>query len=354
MSILDKAKEVRKGEELPVEVVHEWMKSHVDVGNELPKVTQYSGGASNWTYCLTYPNQAYILRRPPAGTKSKSAHDMNREYKVQSGLKSSFPYVPKMIALCNDESVMGCDFYVMEKLNGIIPRANLPKGLTLSKQEVNQLCRNVLDKLVELHEVDYKAAGLESLGKGKGYSRRQIEGWSKRYTKAKTWNVPSWKKVMAWLHERIPDDVETCIIHNDYRFDNVVLHPERPTEVIGVLDWEMSTLGDPLMELGSSLAYWVEADDNFVIKAARRQPTNLPGMFNRQEVVEYYLDKRKLKIDNWAFYEVYGMFRLAGILQQIYYRYHHKQTRNPAFKNFWILNNALNRMSLKLIKRSKK
>ena len=353
-NILDKAKSVREGEELDIQSVQNWLTSQIDISDEVPKVTQYSGGASNWTYCLTYSDQELILRRPPAGTKAKSAHDMNREYKVQSGLISVFPYVPKMLAFCDDEAVIGCDFYVMEKLNGIIPRANLPKGLNLSKQEVNQLCTNVLDRLVELHQVDYKAAGLDTLGKGEGYTKRQIEGWIKRYGKAKTWNVPSYKKVMAWLQERIPEDVATCVIHNDYRFDNVVLHPEEPTKVIGILDWELSTLGDPLMELGSSLAYWIQDYDNWAFKASRRQPTNLPGMLNREEVVSYYLDKMKLKIDNWEFYEVYGLFRLAGILQQIYYRYHHKQTRNPAFKNFWILNHALNRRCLQVMKNAKK
>ncbi len=194
--MLDKAKSVRKGEEFDIQSVQEWVAEQIDIPNELPEVTQYSGGASNWTYCLTYKDRSLILRRPPAGTKAKSAHDMNREFKVQSGLKKVFPYVPEMLTLCNDESIIGCDFYIMEKLNGIIPRANLPKGLSMNESEVRTLCTNVLDRLIELHQVDYKTAGLETLGKGKGYSRRQIEGWSKRYTKAKTWNVPSYKKVI--------------------------------------------------------------------------------------------------------------------------------------------------------------
>ena len=351
--VLDQSKAVRKGEELDITSIHNWLIDKTNIPDHLPNVTQYAGGASNWTYCLDYSDRALILRRPPAGTKAKSAHDMNREFKVQSGLKKVFPFVPNMIALCTDESILGCDFYVMEKLVGIIPRANLPKGLSLSKQEVAKLCLNVLDKLIELHKVDYKAAGLETLGRGTGYSRRQIEGWSKRYSRAKTWNVPSYKKIIDWLKERIPEDITTCVIHNDYRFDNVVLDPIKPTIVIGILDWELSTLGDPLMELGSSLAYWIQADDNFIFKSSRRQPTNLPGMLRREEVVEYYLDKMNFKIENWAFYEVYGLFRLAGILQQIYYRYHHKQTSNPAFKNFWILNHALNRRCLSVIKNAK-
>ena len=206
-----------------------------------------------------------------------------------------------MIALCTDHDVIGCDFYVMEKLAGIIPRANMPNGLSLNENTVNQICTKVLDKLIALHQVDYKAAGLDSLGKGAGYCKRQIDGWCRRYTKAKTWNVPTYNKVMDWLKVNTPEDIDTCVIHNDYRFDNVVLDPDDPTTVIGILDWEMATLGDPLMDLGNSLAYWIQEDDNFLLKATRRQPTNLKGMFRREEVVEYYLDKMNLKVDNWLF-----------------------------------------------------
>ena len=353
-SVLDRSKEVREGESFDVGVVDEWLKKQ---GVELeghPKITQYSGGASNWTYCLTYQNKELILRKPPKGTKAKSAHDMGREYRVQKALKPVFPYVPEMIAFCEDKSLIEDEFYVMEKLVGIIPRANLPKDLEYSKQDIKNLCLNVLDRLVDLHNIDYKKADLETLGKGSGYCLRQIKGWSERYRNAKTWNVPSYEKVMAWLDERIPEDIKTCVIHNDYRFDNVVLDPDNIERVIGILDWEMATLGDPLMDLGNSLAYWIQNDDNFILRKTRRQPTHLDGMLTREEVVEYYCDKANLKIDNWPFYEVYGLFRLAVILQQIYYRYHHKQTNNPAFKNFWILVNFLNYKCNKIIKRAKK
>lgn len=349
--VIDVGGAVREGEELDLAAVDVWLKPHVDGLEGTADVTQYSGGASNWTYRLEYPSHDLILRRAPAGTKAKGAHDMGREYKVQSALKPVFPYVPQMHAFCEDESVIGTDFYVMDRLKGIIPRANMPRELQLNPEQTRQICMSVIDKFVELHQVDYKAAGLESIGKGDGYCRRQIDGWSGRFSKAKTWNVPSFKKVIRWLDKNCPDDIATCVIHNDYRFDNVVLNPENPSEVMGVLDWEMATLGDPLMDLGNSLAYWVQADDDFLIKAMRRQPTHLPGMLSRQEVVDYYLGKSGLKPENWTFYEVYGLFRLAVILQQIYYRYHHKQTRNPAFKNFWILVNYLNWRCKKLIKK---
>jgi aminoglycoside phosphotransferase (APT) family kinase protein len=256
---------------------------------------------------------------------------------VQAVLKAQYPCVPAMIGLCQDESVIGSDFYVMERIAGIIPRANLPRALALDAAQTRELCTNVIDKLIELHRVDVHAAGLESLNKGAGYARRQVEGWSDRYVKAQTWNVPSYARVREWLAKNTPPDAGSCVIHNDWRFDNCVLDPAAPTRVIGVLDWEMATIGDPLMDLGSALAYWVQADDNFVMKAARRQPSHLPGMLRRDQVVAYYLERTGLRTDHWPFYEVFGLFRLATIAQQIYYRYHHGQTKNPAFKNFWLL-----------------
>ena len=184
--------------------------------------------------------------------------------------------------------------------------------------------------------MDYQKAGLSHLGKGSGYTQRQIQGWSERFTKAKTWNVPSGKFVMNWLTTNMPKDERICITHNDFRFDNVVLDANDYTKVLGVLDWELATLGDPLMDLGNTLAYWVEPDDDFLAQSTRRQPTHLAGMLTRKEVIAYYCKKMNITVDDFTFYEVYGLFRLAGIVQQIYYRYHHGQTNNPAFKNFWI------------------
>ncbi|RFS32259.1 phosphotransferase family protein [Acinetobacter cumulans] len=349
MSVIDVGGSVREGEELDVRAVGNWLIEHGAEISGPVEVTQYSGGASNWTYRLKYSNEDLILRRPPKGTKAKSAHDMAREYHVQRALSEFYPVLPEMVALCQDESVIGCDFYVMKRVEGIIPRANLPKELNFDESQVRELCINVIDKLIELHQVPYQGTDLEKIGKGDGYCRRQVEGWDARYEKAKTLNVPSFKYVRNWLKDNIPADSKTCVIHNDWRFDNVILDPNNPTQVIGVLDWEMATLGDPLMDLGSALAYWVENGDNAIFKATRRQPTNLKGMFSRKEVVEYYLEKTGLKTDNWAFYEVFGIFRLAVIAQQIYYRYYHKQTNNPAFKDFWIVIHALHIRALKLI-----
>ncbi|MBP6113857.1 MAG: phosphotransferase family protein [Acinetobacter sp.] len=349
MSIIDVGGQVREGEELDIQAVTKWLlENGVDVQSPA-EVTQYSGGASNWTYRLKYDNADLILRRPPKGTKAKSAHDMAREFKVQKALVPYYPVLPEMLALCQDESIIGSDFYVMRRIEGIIPRAKLPPELQFGEPEVRELCTNVIDKLIELHQVPYLGTDLEQLGKGEGYCRRQVEGWDSRFDKAHTINVPSFKYVRKWLLEHIPEDSKTCVIHNDWRFDNVILDPKNPTQVIGVLDWEMATIGDPLMDLGSALAYWVEDTDNQIFKSTRRQPTHLKGMFKRKEVVEYYLNKTGLETSNWTFYEVFGVFRLAVIAQQIYYRYYHKQTTNPAFKDFWIVIHALHIRALKLI-----
>lgn len=327
---------VRPGEELDIARVDTWLKGRVPGLTGTPEVSQYSGGASNWTYRLRYESHDLVLRRPPAGTKAKSAHDMGREFRIQKALGPVFPFVTAMVAFCEDASVIGCEFYVMRRLDGVILRKSPPRDLALKPDQTRQLCLNMIDTLIALHGVDTAAAGLESLGKGAGYARRQIEGWSDRYRKARTWNVPRFEGVMIWLAAHAPDDVATCVIHNDFRLDNLVLDPKDSTRIVGVLDWEMATLGDPLMDLGNALAYWVQADDDFFIRSLRRQPTHLPGMLTRREVVEYYAQKTGRRTNNWAFYEVYGLFRLAVIAQQIYNRYQQGQTTNPAFRNFWM------------------
>lgn len=352
--IIDKAGAVRPGEELPVASLVEWINVHIPDLKGTPAVTQYSGGASNWTYCLDFENKSVILRRPPAGTKAKGAHDMGREYRLQKALQEVYPKVPEMLGYTDDESVIGAEFYIMQKFDGIIPRQNMPKGFVISAEDTRKLCESALDGLIELHNVDYKAANLTHIGKGEGYTQRQISGWTGRYQKAKTWNVPKGTKVTDWLANNIPKNEKICITHNDYRFDNLVLNAQNPQEIIGVLDWELATLGDPLMDLGNSLAYWVQADDDWLARSTRRQPTHLPGMMTRKEVIQYYCDKQGLKTEDFAFYEVYGLFRLAAIVQQIYYRYHHKQTRNPQYKNLWIFVHYLLHRCRKIINKNNK
>jgi len=340
-ALIDRPQPVRDEDLFDVDALNAWLKAHLDGIEGRPEVEQFPKGASNLTYRLRYPGRDFILRRPPPGTKAKSAHDVIREYRIQQALAPVFPKVPAMLAACEDHDVIGSDFYVMERLEGIIPRANMPKGLALSEKQTRALCRNAIDTLIELHSVDVETAGLDKLAKGAGYNARQIGGWSDRLRNARTWNVLRGEKVMRWLADHTPDEIAIRLIHGDFRFDNLVLDPDDPLKITGVLDWEMATLGDPLMDLGNALAYWVQADDDRYFRGFRRQPTHLPGMFTRREVVEYYCSKMGYRPENWAFYEVYGLFRLAVIAQQIYYRYHHRQTRNPAFRNFWIAVNYL-------------
>lgn len=335
---------MRPGEELPVATVHAWLAARVPALRDapLPEVTQYAGGASNWTYRLHYPGiDDLVLRRPPAGRKAKSAHDMGREFRVQQALRPYFPYVPEMVAYCDDPAVVGAEFYVMRRIAGIVPRARFPAGVRLDPAAARALSERFVDTLAALHRIDPAQSGLAGLGKGQGYPRRQIEGWIARYDEARTWNAPRFRRVAGWLRARVPEDVATCVVHGDFRLDNLVLDPADPTRIVGVLDWEMATLGDPLMDLGNSLAYWVEAGDDPVARATRRQPTDLPGMLTRREVVARYFAASGIAPRPFAFYEVYGLFRLAAIAQQIYYRYHHGQTRNPAFRRLWLVTHYL-------------
>jgi aminoglycoside phosphotransferase (APT) family kinase protein len=339
----DEAVGVRDEDAFDVEAVAAWLRAHADAAvvapgelDTTPQVRQFPGGASNLTYLLSYPVRDLILRRPPVGAKAKGAHDMNREFTIQSRLRPVFGYVPDMVAFCDDQDVIGSDFYVMQRLAGTILRQDLPPGLTLTEADARSLCLNFLDVLVELHAVEPARAGLDELGKGSGYVARQVGGWSDRYRKARTDNVGDYERVMAWLDANRPDDVATCVIHNDFRLDNVVLAADDPLRVVGVLDWEMATLGDPLMDLSGALAYWVQADDDESYSAIRRQPSHLPGMLSRAEMVDYYTSRRGLTVtpEQWRFYEVFGLFRLGVIAQQIYYRYHHGQTTNEAYAVF--------------------
>ncbi|KZS42990.1 aminoglycoside phosphotransferase [Aquimarina aggregata] len=334
--VKDLEKEQRSGEELDLQKLLPWIKKNIPTINDQPTVTQFSGGASNWTYRLKFEQDDIILRRAPLGKKAAGAHDMPREFHLQKKLKPHYQYVPEMLAVCEDESVLGSTFYLMERLEGIILRKNLPKEVNWDEATVQKICYSFWDKMIELHQVDYKKEGLEGLGKGEGYIERQILGWNKRYANAKTWNVPSGKKVMKWLEENMPKEEKLCVIHNDFRLDNVVLDPSDPSNVLGVLDWELAAIGDPLMDLGNSLAYWIEDNDTSFAKSMRRQPSNIPGMLTREEIITYYCQKTGREVDDFRFYRVYGLFRLAGIVQQIYYRYSKGYTKNKAFKNFWI------------------
>ena len=345
MSAVAGAAPVRDEDAFDVERVAEWLRDNApgEAGIEgTPEVQQFVGGASNLTYLLRYGGgpasggRDLILRRPPSGTNAKGAHDMGREHAIQSALAPVFAAVPRMVAACADDAVIGSPFYVMERIEGTILRRDVPPELGLDRDAVARLCRNAVDTLVALHDVDVHAAGLTALDRGEGYVRRQVEGWCGRYRLARTEDVGDFEVTMAWIEAHQPADRPHVLVHNDFRFDNLVLDPADPTHVVGVLDWEMATVGDPLMDLGAALAYWVQADDDPAFLAVRLQPTHTPGMLSRSEVVQRYSLARGLTVtpEEWRFYDVFGAFRLAVIAQQIYYRFHHGQTTNPAYGRF--------------------
>lgn len=314
---------------------------------------QFQGGASNLTYLLTIGDREMILRRPPAGTKARSAHDMGREFRIMQKLSPLFP-CPRPLACCQDESLIGGTFYVMEKLAGVILRRDLPQGLSYSPEQARALCTNLLDTQIRLHTLNYAAAGLGELGKPQGYVERQVDGWCERFAMAWTDDVPKCESLMAWLKaHRPPDSPRPGIIHNDYRFDNVVLDPRDHLSIVGVLDWEMATLGDPLMDLGASLAYWVQPGDPPQMQALRMQPSTLPGMLTRAQIVRYYADRTGAQIRNPDWYYVFGLFRLAVIAQQIYYRFKLGQTKNPKFQAFGIFVAVLSQVAGKVIDESR-
>jgi aminoglycoside phosphotransferase (APT) family kinase protein len=332
----EEARPPRAGEELDAAAVAGFL------GRALPgfsgevEISQFPGGASNLTYLLRTGGREWVLRRPPFGTKARSAHDMGREYRILSRIQAVFPYAPRTLLFCADPEVLGDEFYLMERLQGRILRRDLPEDMRLVPKDAAALCRNLVDVLAELHAVDYEAAGLAEMGNPEGYVARQVSGWSQRYRAARTDDVPDNEALMQWLEAHQPGDSgRAALIHNDYKFDNVVLQPSKVGwRIRGVLDWEMATLGDPFMDLGASLAYWVQADDPEPLQQIRMLPTHLPGMLSRAEIVDYYCERSGLAPARFDFYYVYGLFRLAVIVQQIYYRFVLGQTKNPRFAPF--------------------
>ncbi len=328
--------------------LHRWLEQNttLDLPTTPPKLRQFLGGASNLTYLVQFPDLDLVLRRPPHGHKAASAHDMGREVTVQRALRPHYPLVPLIHGHCTDDGVIGSDFYVMERIAGTIMRSEAPGEV--SAEQATDLAATVVDALADLHTIDPASVGLSEFGRGPGYVHRQITGWSDRYRRARTDDVPDGETVMAWLAEHEPTDVAQCLVHGDWRFDNLLLDLDQ-SRIVGVLDWEMSTIGDPLMDLGASLAYWVQADDDDAFLALRRQPTHLPGMPTRAQIVNRYAQRTGLNIDNWTFYEVYGLFRLAVIIQQIWYRYSRGESTNPAFASFGMGVNILMERARSLI-----
>lgn len=332
---LDEARSARPGEELDQQRVADYLRTQIPGLAGDFELLQFPGGKSNLTYLVRVGDTELVLRRPPHGTKAKSAHDMGREHRILSKLAPVFSPAPEPLAYCEDESLLGAPFYVMRRLHGIILRRDPPADFPLDAALAGRLSQSLIGTLAELHTVDYQAAGLADFGKPAGYVERQILGWNERYRRARTPDVPDCEAVMNWLEAEMPaDSGQVALIHNDYKFDNVMLAPEKPERIIGVLDWEMATLGDPLMDLGCALSYWVQPDDAQELLAIRQGPTHLPGMWSRQQLAEHYAQRTGIDVGQMDFYMAYGLFRLAVIAQQIYYRYYHGQTQDERFKAF--------------------
>jgi len=330
---LDRAKPVRAGEEVELETVARYLREHI---SEIPadaelSIEQFPAGHSNLTYLVRAGGHEYVMRRPPFGSKVKSAHDMGREYRVLAGLSRVYPLVPEPLVYCEDESVMGAKFYVMRRIPGIILRKDLPPGLELSPAQVTKLHYELVDRLAELHALDPAAAGLADLGRPDGYIERQVDGWTERYRASKTDDIPSVDELARWLAEHRPKESHATLIHNDYKLDNVVLDPDEPTRIIGVLDWEMATRGEPLMDLGTTLSYWVDAEDEVEFHAIRWGPTTIPGSLTRREIVRRYAEKSGRDVENILFFYCFGLFKTAVVLQQIYYRYKQGLTQDERF-----------------------
>ncbi len=336
MSLHDRSKAVRAGEELDIEVLRDYLAAQLEsVSADTPiEVTQFPGGHSNLTYLVRQGDWEAVLRRPPVGSKVKNAHDMGREYRVLSKLGPAYAKAPTPLVYCEDHDVLGSPFYVMERISGFILRKEFPAVLEATPELLGDMCRSFVETLAEVHEVDYEGIGLGDLGRPDGYVHRQVTGWTQRYRDAKTDEIAAVDHVADWLSKNIPDNQRSALIHNDYKFDNLVLSPSNPREVLGILDWEMTTLGDPLMDLGGALGYWVEATDPPALHSLRFAPTHLAGMLTRRELAECYAERTGSSIDSILFYYVFGIFKSLVIVQQIYYRFHKGLTSDARFAKF--------------------
>ena len=325
------AKVIRVGEDLPRETLNHYLRDQLPELSGSLEIRQFPAGYSNLTYLLTFDTTELILRRPPFGNRVQSAHDMSREFRVLSQLSPHYPLAPRVFLYCDDETVIGSSFYIMERRCGIVLRRQLPTGLEVKPNHLQQLATNFANRFAELHSLDYQRLGLTDLGKPQGYIERQVKGWLKRYEAAATHHYPEVEALGKWLANHRPVESDAALIHNDFKFDNLVLAQDNVSQIIAVLDWEMATIGDPLMDLGSTLAYWIEAEDADDLKRWAFAITDQPGCLTRQELAEHYLEARRVQTKDLLFYYNYGLFKLIGIVQQIYARYHRGSTTDQRF-----------------------
>jgi aminoglycoside phosphotransferase (APT) family kinase protein len=327
--------EVREGEGFDLAAVERYMRERIEY---LPEgeleVRQFPSGASNLTYLVKIGDWEGVLRRPPQGPLPPKAHDMGRESNLLMKLHEAFPLAPKPYFFTDDESIIGAPFYLMERRAGINVDDSFPEGVEPTEELCRGMSRMIAETLVELHAVDWREAGLEELGRPEGFLERQVKGWIGRYDKAKTEEVEEVEPLTEWISRDIPESPPATIIHNDYKLNNLILNPDDLTEVHAVVDWEMATIGDPLFDLAVSLSYWVEPGDSRELKEVLPTVTDKPGFFTRKEFIDYYGERSGRDISDMHWYMVFGYFKLAVILQQIYARWYKGQTKDKRFANF--------------------
>jgi aminoglycoside phosphotransferase (APT) family kinase protein len=331
---IDEARDVRDGERLDEGRLGDFLRDALQAPDAPLEVKQFRGGHSNLTYLVRLGDDEYVLRRPPFGAKIKTGHDMAREHRVLSALWKVYDKAPRAVLHCTDESVVGAEFYLTERARGFIPRRDFDEAHQPDEAGAAALCSTFVDALVELHAVDYEACGLGDLGRPDGFVERQVTGWTKRYAKAKTDDLADVDTVAAWLASNMPQSPTPTLIHNDFKYDNLVFDPDDLGKIRAVLDWEMCTLGDPLMDLGTSLAYWVEADDDWAMQAFRLCPTHIPGSYTRAQLAQAYGERSGRDVSQVVFYYVFGLFKVAVIAQQIYARFAAGKTEDPRFAAF--------------------
>ncbi len=351
--IIDKAGAIRKGEELDIAALENYLLDNIEGSKGSLVIDQFPGGASNLTYLIKLGDREMVLRRPPFGANIKGGHDMGREYKVLSALSKSYSKAPRPIIYTTDESILGAEFYVMDRVRGVIFRSKNGPAKELSDMERRTIAEGLMETMAELHGLDYAAIGLGDLGRPDGFTARQVAGWTKRYMNAKTDEFPALEEVATWLAANVPAECKASLIHNDFKHDNVVMDPHDPTQVIAILDWEMCTIGDPLTDLGVTLSYWPNPEDPALMQMAAQNPAALPGNPSRQELVEIYAKMSGNEVNDVTFYFAYGLFKLAGIVQQIYYRYHHGHTQDKRFAQMNHFANGLGQMAAKAIEKDR-
>ncbi|MDA0315155.1 MAG: phosphotransferase family protein [Bacteroidetes bacterium] len=315
---------------LNFDLLKEYLATNLNCSIEQIQVNQLPGGYSNLSFLVQTPIEKLILRRPPFGEKIAKAHDMGREFAILKGLKKAgYTKSPNPVLYCEEEAIFGAPFFLMEFVEGAILRNQVPKGMALDKKGFEKLSRSAVNCLVELHQLELKQSGLIQLGKPEGFTQRQVTGWVDRYFRAKTKDLPELENVAIWLQENIPSTEYTAFIHNDFKYDNLVLDADDPCSIRSVLDWEMSTIGNPLMDLGTSLAYWAEEKDPEILKLFNL--SHLPGNLSREELVDYYFSKAKRSKEEMIFYYVFGLFKVAAIAQQIFKRYSQGHSSDARF-----------------------